>query len=176
MDTTGERSNMDTTGERSNMDTTGERSNMDTTGERSNMDTTGERSNMDTARSDNSTSGTNKRRKRMMKKLKKYAGWILDDISIRIGNGTHFLQVLSEDFNGNDINNLNFESYELRLAELEKDSHCKSSENDYHLQFNLGDIDTTTRYLIVNVTNISLAYEERGELFFCHLFIVAVAL
>ena len=155
----------------------GKSSKMGKSGKSSKMGKTGGSSNMDTTRSNSSTSGTNKRRKRMMTMMKKYAGWILDDINIRIWNGSHFLQVLSDDFNGYDRNNLNFESYNLRLAELEKDGHCKSSGNDYYLQFDLEDIGTTTRYLIVNVTNISLAYEERGEFFsFCCLCIVEVAL
>ena len=80
-----------------------------------------------------------------------YASWILDDIKVRIWNGTCILQLLSEDFSRNMM--MIAGSYQLSSAKVRRPL-CGSSGNGSALEFSIGVSNRSTRRSI----NIQLTY------------------
>ena len=86
------------------------------------------------------------------------AEWILDNINIRFWNGTSFLNVFSEHFVGSAA------SFRHEFKNIELANSCYISPNRHYLVFEDDcDSNDSTSYLTINVTGISLSYEEHGE-------------
>ena len=108
------------------------------------------------------------------------ANWFLDDINIRIWNGTSFLQVLSEDFNSDQL--MLIEPYTLQSAVITMQRCGLGTPSDRYIEFRgghimSGGITRRSIKILVHPIDMFVPSEESSEckLRWCFFLVVVVA-
>ena len=113
--------------------------------------------------------------------VEREATWYLDDINIRIWNGTSFLQVLSEDFNSNQL--MLIEPYTVQLAVITMQQCGLGLSSDRFIEFlgghmMSGGITRRSINILIHPNDILVSSEESSEckLRCCYLVVVVAIL